>query len=72
MHREVIVPFYLMFVPPGFSTRFQNRVKRRKLLELSEEMLFHTEKTVNLHEKPMSRPDPSTSVLLDLKRDLTA
>ena len=68
--REVIVPVLPDVCPPGLSYTVPKQGEKRKLLELSERNATSYRKDRELAREAMSRPDPSTSVLLDLKRDL--
>jgi excinuclease ABC subunit C len=68
--REVIVPFLPEVCPPGIFYTVPKQGEKKKLLELSERNALSYRKDRELAREALSRPDPSTSVLLDLKRDL--
>jgi len=68
--REVIVPFIPDVCPPGVHYTVPRQGDKKKLLELSERNALSYRKDRELAREAMNRPDPSTSILLDLKRDL--
>lgn len=68
--REVIVPVLPDVCPPGLFYTVPKQGEKRKLLELSERNALSYRKDRELAREALSRPDPATSVLLDLKRDL--
>ncbi len=68
--REVIVSVLPDVCLPGLKYTIPKQGDKRKLLELSERNALSYRKDRELARESLSRPDPSTSVLLDLKRDL--
>jgi len=68
--REVIIPFMPDVCPPGVYYTVPKQGDKKKLLELSERNALSYRKDRELAREALSRPDPATSVLLDLKRDL--
>ena len=68
--REVIVQVLPDVGQPGVYFTIPKQGDKRKLLELSERNALSYKKDRELAREALSRPDPSTSVLLDLKRDL--
>jgi excinuclease ABC subunit C len=68
--REVIVAVLPDVCQPGINYTIPRQGDKRKLLELSERNALSYRKDRELAREALNRPDPSTSVLLDLKRDL--
>jgi excinuclease ABC subunit C len=68
--REVIVAVVPDVCQPGISYTIPKQGDKRKLLELSKRNALSYRKDRELTREALSRPDPSTSILLDLKRDL--
>jgi excinuclease ABC subunit C len=68
--REVIVQVLPDVLQPGVYYTIPKQGDKRKLLELSERNALSYRKDRELAREALSRPDQSTSVLLDLKRDL--
>jgi excinuclease ABC subunit C len=68
--REIIVPFLPDVRLSGITYTIPKQGDKRKLLELSERNALSYRKDRELAREALSRPDPATSVLLDLKRDL--
>ncbi len=68
--REVIVQVLPDVGQPGVYFTIPKQGDKRKLLELSERNALSYKKDRELAREALSRPDPSTAILLDLKRDL--
>jgi excinuclease ABC subunit C len=68
--REVIVPVFPDGCPSGVFYTVPKQGDKRKLLELSERNALSYRKDRELAREAVTRPDPSTSILMDLKRDL--
>jgi len=68
--REVIVPVLPDVCQPGIHYTIPKQGDKRKLLELSVRNALSYRKDRELAREALSRPDPATSILLDLKRDL--
>jgi excinuclease ABC subunit C len=68
--REVIIPVLPDVCLPGIHYTIPKQGDKRKLQELSERNALSYRKDRELAREALSRPDPATSVLLDLKRDL--
>jgi excinuclease ABC subunit C len=67
---EVIVAVLPDVCQPGVNYTIPKQGDKRKLLELSERNALSYRKDREMAREALSRPDPSTSLLLDLKRDL--
>jgi excinuclease ABC subunit C len=68
--REVIVAVLPEVCEAGLRYTIPKQGDKRKLLELSERNALSYRKDRELAREASSRPDPATSILLDLKRDL--
>ncbi len=68
--QEIIVPIFPGVCPPGVFYTVPKQGEKRKLLQLSERNALSYRKDRELAREALSRPDPATTVLLDLKRDL--
>jgi excinuclease ABC subunit C len=68
--REVIVAVLPDVCESGIRYTIPKQGDKRKLLELSERNALSYRKDRELAREALNRPDPATSILLDLKRDL--
>jgi excinuclease ABC subunit C len=68
--KEVLVPVLPDVCQPGINYVIPKQGDKKKLLELSERNALSYKKDREIAREALSRPDPTTSILLDLKRDL--
>jgi excinuclease ABC subunit C len=68
--KEVIVPVLPDVALPGVNYTVPKQGDKHKILELSARNALSYKKDRELAREALSRPDPATSLLLDLKRDL--
>lgn len=68
--KEIIVPVLPDVCQPRVNYTIPKQGDKRKILELSERNALSYKKDRELARESLSRPDPSTSLLLDMKRDL--